>query len=257
MLITVGSWRGSPGATTAALALAEAWPTGKSVYVAECDQRGGSLAARFLVPGPRRLTELAGQSRRGGEPSLLNQHATSAPGGVRVLTGPEDGRLLRAALQALLAPGGVFEQTADDPDTVLIADVGRVDTGVPEIASLLLLADMLVLTARPVPEQILTLAGTSQQARSPHPDTELLLIGPGYPAEHVAELLRMPVLGQLPLIPAGAAAIRERVARRDPFRTAAAQVCRMIIARLAESVPAQRTASDDRNVAQVPGDVVL
>jgi len=242
MLVAVGSWRGSPGATTAALGLAKSWPTGARTYLAECDPRGGTLVPRFLMPGPRGLAALAGQARRSGDLRLLDEHAVVAPNGVRVLTGPEDGRQLRAALSALLVSDGVLERAAEDPDTVLIADVGRVDADVPETASLLLLADVLMLVVRPVPEQILSLAGTNERARRPHRDTGLLLIGPGYPSEHVAELLRLPVFGQLPLIPAGVAATWKRLTRRDSFRAAATKAGQAVITRVAAEIPAARSA---------------
>lgn len=245
MLVAVGSWRGSPGVTTAILGLAEAWPTEAKVYVAECDPRGGTLVPRFLMPGPRGLAVLAGQARRGGDLRLLDQHAVSAPGGARVLTGPEDGRQLCAALNALLAPRGVFEQAAEDPNTVLITDVGRVDTDSPETASLLLLADVLMLVVRPVREQILSLAGANKQARRPHPATGLLLIGPGYPAEHVAELLQLPVFGELPLIPTGAAATWRRLTRRESFRNAAARAGQAVLARFADEIPSARSGVHD------------
>jgi hypothetical protein len=257
MLIAVGSWRGSPGATTASLGLAEAWPAGAKAYVAECDPRGGTLVTRFLMSGPRRLAELASQARWSGDLGLLDQYAQLVPSGVRVLTGPEDGRLLRAALKRLLTSGGLFQQAAEDPDTVLIADIGRLDTDVPEMASLLCLADVLVLVARPVAEQILSLAGASEQARKPHPNTRLLLIGPGYPAEHVSQLLRLPVLGQLPLIPTGAAAMRERLTRRDSFRRAAAQAGQAVMTRIAGEIPTPRPASIDVDAAKVPGGITV
>lgn len=245
MLIAVGSWRGSPGATTAALALAEAWPADAKAYVAECDPRGGTLVTRFLMPGPRRLAAMAGQGRRGGDLSLLDQYATTVPSGVRVLTGPEHGRQLRAALNALLTPAGMFEQAANDPGTALIADIGRIDSDVSETASLLLLADVLVLVARPVPDQVLSLAAVREQAHRLHPNIGLLLVGPGYPAEHVAELLQLPVLGQLPLISTGAAVLWDRLTRRSSFRTAAAATSRAVLARLEVEIPAPRPASYD------------
>jgi len=212
---------------------------------------------RFLMSGPRRMTAIAGQARRGGDLDLLDQYAATVPNGVRVLTGPEDGRQLRAALNALLVPAGMFEQAANDPSTALIADVGRIDSSASETTSLLLLADALVLVARPLPDQILSLAAVSELARRLHPNIGLLLVGPGYPAEHVAELLRLPVLGQLPLIPTGAAAAWDRLTRRDSFRTAAALACRAVMARVAREIPIPRPASHDVEGANAAGELTL
>lgn len=255
MLVAVGSWRGSPGVTTAVLGFAEAWPTEAKTYVAECDPRGGTIVPRFLISGPRGLAALAGHARRSGDLHLLDEHAVSVPSGARVLTGPEDGRQVRAALSALLVSDGVFERAAEDPGMVLIADVGRIETDIPETTSLLLLADVLVLVARPVPEQILSLAAVSERARSLHPETGLLLIGPGYPADQVAKLLRLPVFGQLPLVPTGVAATWKRLTRRDSFHEAAEKTTRAVVDRFAAEIPAARPARHDAATATFHGGV--
>lgn len=250
MLIALGSWRGSPGVTTSALALAEAWPQGQDVFVAECDPRGGTLVPRFLMPGPRRLTELAGAARHGGHLSLLAQHAAVAPGGAGVLTAPEDGRQLRAALGALLVPGGVLEQAAQDPGTVILADCGRLQPDVPETTTLLGLADMLVLTLRPTAEQVLAVSGSRGQLADLHHDIRLLLVGEGYASEQVSRLLEMPVLGRLPLIATGPGRIRERLTRRNSLTHAASEISALLSARFPASVPSPRDADCSEHVAE-------
>ena len=206
MLVALGSWRGSPGVTTSALALAEAWPDGRRVYVAECDPRGGTLVARFLLPGTRRLVALAGDARNNGDLALLEKHAMITKSGVRCLTGPEDGAQLRAALSTLLVPGGVLENAADETETVLIADCGRLESDVPQISVLLLMADLLVIVAKPSQEQALCLTGVREQLAGLHPNCGLLLVGSGSPSDEIEHLLKLPVLGQLPHIPSGSAA---------------------------------------------------
>lgn len=224
MLLAVGSWRGSPGATTAAIALTEHWAGRQKAYLAECDPRGGTIVTRCLIPGPRRLAALAGQARHGGDLALLDQHAAEIPSGARCLTGPEDGRQLRAALKTLVAPSGLFEQAADDANTVLIADVGRIEPDTAEAAAVLMLADVLVLAARPVPDQILAMSAARDQVARLHDNVGLLLIGPGYPAQHVAELLGLRVFGQLPLFPTGSSALLSRLKRAGGLAEAAAQI---------------------------------
>lgn len=201
MLIALGSWRGSPGVTTSALALAEAWADGRRVYVAECDPRGGTLVARFLLPGTRRLVALAADARNNGDLVLLEKHAMITKSGVRCLTGPEDGAQLRAALSTLLVPGGVVENAADDAGTVLIADCGRLESDVPELGVLLLLADLLVIVASPSQEHALSLTGVREQLASLHSNTGILLVGRGSPSKEIEQLVKLPVLGQLPPIP--------------------------------------------------------
>jgi hypothetical protein len=252
MLIAMGSWRGSPGVTTAALALAEAWPNGPGVFVMECDPRGGTLVPRFLMPGQRRLAELAGDARHGGDLSLLGKHAVVAPGGAKVLTGPEDGRQLCAALAVLLAPGGVLERAAADTGTVVLADCGRLDPDVPEIVALLKLADTLVLTLRPAAEQVLALSGSRPQISELHEKLSLLLVGSGYASDQVSELLQLPVLGRLPLVATGRAGVWERLSRRSALADAASEACAALTTRLRAPIqmPTPRSAESVQPVQE-------
>ena len=48
-LVALAADKGSPGVTTAAVALAAVWP--RPALVAECDPSGGDLAMRLHAPG--------------------------------------------------------------------------------------------------------------------------------------------------------------------------------------------------------------
>jgi hypothetical protein len=68
MLVALLSARGSPGVTTAALAMALAWP--RPVVLAECDPAGGTIQAGYLaggLPAGRGIGELAVASLRGDD----------------------------------------------------------------------------------------------------------------------------------------------------------------------------------------------
>ena len=184
MLFAVGSWRGAPGVTTAALALAESWPGPQSPVVLECDPRGGSVACRFLVPGSRTVEALAGAARHSGDARLLAEHTRTTSAGVAVVTAPEDGERLRPMIAALAKPGGLLSTVAADSEAVVFADCGRLDPRDAETRAVLACAESLILVIRPVVEHALGLKAVLGQIRELHRDVGLLLVGSGYsPAE--------------------------------------------------------------------------
>lgn len=150
-LIALFSDKGSPGATTLALALATVWP--QPVALVECDPAGGDLALRLtdpagrpaLCPEPGLLT-LAADARRDptgtastwahGQPLL----AVSGPVVVPGLDRPEQGAALAGlwpSIAALLAR----------PHGDVLADLGRLHPGSPASA-VAEVADVLVGVAR-------------------------------------------------------------------------------------------------------------
>ena len=234
MLFAVGSWRGAPGVTTAALALAESWPGPQSCVVLECDPRGGSVACRFLVPGARTVEALASAARHGGDARLLAEHTCTTSAGVAVVTAPEDGERLRPLIAALAKPGGLLSTVAADPEAAAFADCGRLDPRDAEILAVLDRAESLILVVQPVIEHALGLKAVLGQIRGLHRDIGLVLVGPGYSPAELTGLLGLPVLGTLPLLPTGTASrVADRL-RRDRaqagFRVAAAGINDTLIA---------------------------
>jgi hypothetical protein len=130
---------GSPGVTTAALAMALTWPGDEPVIVAECDPSGGDVMAGFFaghMTAPVALAALAAEASRGAGavaaalPGLLTTLDKGNPGRCLLLDGISDPR------QApLLAPSWpvIAEALAAWPGDV-IADCGRLDPGCPEPA---------------------------------------------------------------------------------------------------------------------------
>ena len=147
-LIAIAADKGSPGVTTAAMALATAWP--RPVLLAECDPAGGDLAYRMPAEGggrldtQRGLLSLAIAARRGLSPHQVWEHAQQLPGGLPVLTGvstAEQG----AGLDRLWRPVGVALSRVRDAD--VIADCGRIGVDGP-LYDLLAEASFVVLVMR-------------------------------------------------------------------------------------------------------------
>jgi hypothetical protein len=209
MLIAVCSLKGSPGATTLATALGACWPAQQSPIVVETDPAGGDLMARFRLPDIPGLVSLAAAARgRGGaDPNLLVQHTQPLPGGLRVVPGPVGAEQARAAL-AVLAAGlsSPLRRAADQPDTVVIADCGRVDPGSPTL-SIIRGADAMLLLARPHDDELAHVALKLQAAQQWSRRPCLVLVGDGYATAEVSQALRIPVMGRVPGDTKGAATL--------------------------------------------------
>jgi hypothetical protein len=131
-LVAIAADKGSPGVTTAAIALATVWPRG--VLLAECDPAGGDLAYRLpaarggRLDGQRGLLSLAVAARRGLSADQVWEHTQQLHGGLPVLTGvttAEQG----AGLDALW--GRVGSVLSELPETDVIADCGRLGVDGP------------------------------------------------------------------------------------------------------------------------------
>src|ERR1700735_4690943 len=131
-LIAVAADKGSPGVTTAAIALAAVWP--RPVLRAEGAAGGGRRGSR--LPGaegepldPRRgLLSLAVAARRGLQPHQVWEHTQRLRGGLDVLTGvtnAEQGAGLDALWASLGSALGAF------PQADVIADCGRIGADGP------------------------------------------------------------------------------------------------------------------------------
>lgn len=161
-LIAMYSDKGSPGVTTAALALASVWP--RRVAVVELDGAGGDLALRLtdsagrpvLAPEPSILT-LAADARRTPAPdeALLWSHSQPIPAAREAFV-----------VQGLSAPGQaagmgqlwpyVVSAAADAAGGDVFADLGRAaDAGAAQLVATR--ADVLIGVARAEPATMLRL----------------------------------------------------------------------------------------------------
>ncbi len=205
---------GSPGVTTAALALALTWPS--AAIVAECDPSGGDILAGLLgghVPATRGLMEHAieaGNNGAAAASSLTTQLVPLDDSGTRlVLPGLTDPR------QAVgLAPSwpAVVKSFAAHQATV-IADCGRLDAGPGQPLAVLSAARTIALVLRPTLRQVWSARSRVEMLSQLAGGTTrlaLLLTGPGtHPAREVAHALGLPVAAVLPDDPRTAALLSD------------------------------------------------
>jgi hypothetical protein len=194
---------GSPGVTTAAVALALSWPA--PVVLAECDPSGGDILAGLLsghVPAGHGLMEYAIEAGRSGGAAAASLCAQLTPlddDRTRMvlpgLTDPRQAAGLASAWSAVAA--SLAAQPAD-----VIADCGRLDAGQGQPLAILSAARTVgillrptlrqVWSARPRVEMLSELLGDSSRLT-------LLLTGPGTRTAHeVADALSLPVAAALP-----------------------------------------------------------
>lgn len=158
-LITLAADKGSPGVTTAAVALAAVWP--RRVLLAETDPAGGDLVYRSAAAhgGPLNpntgMLSIAATARRGLVPDQLWDHVQPLSGGLDVLVGL--GIAEQAAGLAGLWPtlGRAFAQLADSPHQPadVIADCGRISGDTPAV-DMFSQAALVLLVSRTEPESI-------------------------------------------------------------------------------------------------------
>ncbi len=152
MLVALASAKGSPGVSTAAVALGAIWP--RDVVVADMDPSGGDLALRHRTPdqGPldaeRGLLSLAAAARRGLEPGEVREHIQRADGGLDLLLGV-------SSPEQVTGIGPVWPLLADAlgslSGTDTIVDCGRVVPGSPTMP-VLAAADAVVFLVHPTLE---------------------------------------------------------------------------------------------------------
>lgn len=125
MLIGLVSAQGSPGVTTAALAVAATAGPAAGVLV-ELDPAGGSFECWTGITGEPGLIRVASDLRRAVSPDALLGHAVPVPPGVRSIVAPTSGAMAESTLVAAddrLGPAlATLGRLADQ---VVVADGGR------------------------------------------------------------------------------------------------------------------------------------
>jgi len=232
-LMALVSAKRSPGATTAAVALASVWPA-RPALVIECDPAGGDLAADaglHLEPG---LTSLAASRRHGFTADHLAAHSQRLPCGARVVVAPPSPDGVRVALSTLsdrLAVG-----LAALPDIDVLADCGRLDLQSPS-APFVSAADLVMVVVRPTLAGVEHAAARIDQLRNSANHVALLLVGEHpYPAKEVGAFLACEVVGVLADDPVGAAILPLETAmrrlERSPLLRSARSTADQLVARL-------------------------
>jgi hypothetical protein len=273
MLVAVLSVKGSPGVTTFSIALAARWPSPVRPLLVEADPSGGDLAMRFALTSTPGLLSLAAAARRSDDPALVGQHAQLLPGGaIQVVAAPPDTDRSRAALRALTPdPGngaGIVRAAANAPETVIIADCGRIDDASPTMP-LVRAADAMVLLTGARADALAHLARRLRTVAGWTPHPVMLLVGDGYSPNDVARELGVPPLGRVPDDPPGAAALcgrpntfrwRRAGSGQSALGQVAHKVANVLVARQApapaptrQSAPATQPSAPDPVLQPVPG----
>jgi MinD-like ATPase involved in chromosome partitioning or flagellar assembly len=168
-LVVMASAKGSPGTTTAALAMTAAWS--RPALLAELDATGSDLLYRLRGERGERLPTGAGvagllaAADRGDEVDPLH-HATRVAAGFDVLLGPRPADAGSAAGRW----GEVAGRLAALGDTLVVADCGRLCPGDGSRA-LLTAADAVVLVTHPTIDGVAHLLARADDALQIVPET--------------------------------------------------------------------------------------
>jgi hypothetical protein len=267
--VSLASAKGSPGVTTAALALTSWWA--RPAVLVEADRAGGDLAARLGLPEEPGLVGLAASLRRdrpgsGQVVEWLEPYVQSTSSGIRLVPGPAGSGQATTAIELL---GRM--STVPAPDGIdLLVDLGRlVAAGHPGQPTPLPwfrhAADAFIWICRPHLPDLAHLAAQLELERDEGFEPSVVLAGAGpYPAAEVADTLGVTVLGHLPADPAGAAALWAgggRTWAHSPLGRATKDLA----AALAESIdttngsdaPAPSGADDGELAGEDRGDFVI
>ncbi|MFJ9179421.1 hypothetical protein [Streptomyces sp. NPDC102360] len=236
MLIALCSLKGSPGVTTASLALAARWPGGRRPVVVECDPAGGDLMPRFRLDVSPGLVTLAAAARRAEPSHVIWEHTQGLPGGLPVVVGPVGAEQARAALvQIAERADAVLREPVGGSGTVVIVDCGRADTRTPAM-EIMKAADVLLVLAGAQDDALGHVAMRWDAMARCAPRTGLLVVGDGYSSTEIAKTLGVEVLGRVPDDPKGAAMLGGRTGgryapARSPLAEAMARIGVKIAAR--------------------------
>lgn len=238
-VVAVTGSKGAPGATTAAVALATAWPGEERAVVVEADPDGGDIAARAGLSVEPGLASLVTACRRGHAPDTLLGHTQELACGTRVVVGPPSPDEAAAALSgaATLLPA-----LRDARDVPVIVDCGRLAARSPALP-LVLDADVLVVVVRPRLDQLQHVAARLDGLRAEGSRPVILLVGERpYQPRDVARGLDVEVVGVLPDDARGATVTSRGAAMpgswRTPLLRAAPPVAAVLARRVADHLPA-------------------
>lgn len=201
-LIALASLKSSPGVTTAALALAAAWPTRRCLLV-EADPSGGDLGPWLGMPPAPGLASLAAVARHEHGRSEIWRHAQELAGEAGVIVAPA-GAEQAAACLATLAGTDIFREFAEGP-AAAFADLGRLDPGSPSL-ELAAQATVTLLLVRPRVSELSHLAPRIGGLNRAGLNLGLILAAapsrtpaePAYDADEVAGALNIPVHASFP-----------------------------------------------------------
>jgi hypothetical protein len=195
-VIGMASAKGSPGVSTAALALMAAWPADASLLVCDLDPAGGDLATWLELDATPNLSTLAAESRHLLDTDGLLAHAHQVSEGVRLVAGAQTPEEATVALELLARAGLGRTFRALGVEHHVLLDLGRLEGRSPA-NGLLSQLDELLVVLRPTWSQVRHVANRLGSWSSETP-VNLLLVGDGpYRSGEVSDALGRPVVGVL------------------------------------------------------------
>lgn len=225
MLLGLVSAKGSPGVSTAALALTAA--AGDRGLLVELDPAGGSVECWTGATGEPGLIRVANGMRRAVEPEMLLAHAVTAPPGVRSILAPTAGGL---AESTIAMTGDRLVPVLAELDAMVMVDGGRWSRS-QSTARRVAGCDVVGVVCAPTVEGVeaarwlidplsTTIAG----------HVALVLVGDRpYSPPEVAAVVGAPVVGVLAWDPRGANALLTTGAGRGWSRSAIARSARSML----------------------------
>ncbi len=257
-VVALASVKGSPGVTTAATALAAAWPAGRQVLLVEADPFGGDLAARYGSTVTGGLASLFAAARRTLTPDAVWAHVQRLPGGLPVLFGLTG---VRQAVANEKAWPPVAQALAG-LDADVVVDAGRLLPGFAGgVGAVLEVADVLVVLSEATLESIVHLRDALPGILAQMGGRRLLVVptgSDGYPAADIARTLEVTVGPALPDDPAAAAALGNRRSVKRLERTRLLRWAAALVAELGvDAVPSTAPAATDAVRGELPPGVAF
>jgi hypothetical protein len=235
------SAKGSPGATTAAGALAAVATTTGRALLAELDPSGGSVQVLTGSAATVGLMDAAGQLRREPSPAVIEENLALIPAGLPTLLAPTAGAVTESVIESVSSR---WVPTLRPCAEHVVVDAGRWEPS-QRTALRVVGGDLMVVVCRA------TVAGVEHSrhlldrlrevARRP---VAVVVVGDRpYPPEQVAGYLDVPLGGTLAWDPRGVAGLWNHGVTRVWLRSALARSARDTLANLIELVPGTTVSS--------------
>jgi hypothetical protein len=226
-VVACASLKHSPGATTLAVALAQAFHDRETpTVVLDADPFGGDVAAYTGLPSEPGLVTLAAACRHPDAQLDLAPHLSSLPNGGSLVASSGIASQAAALLAAL---GTRLAATASIWPGAVIVDCGRLSAESPAMP-LVVDADHLLLVVTPSVAGVLHVQDERDRLLALGPAVSLLIAGDGpYRSDEIETTTGLPVLATVPHDRRGATGVMgsllARTARRTPLgRTASSLV---------------------------------
>jgi MinD-like ATPase involved in chromosome partitioning or flagellar assembly len=212
MLVSLISAKGSPGSTTAAVAIVAASGELGGSLVVEADPAGGDIEILTGVTGEPGLLRVANDLRRHVDPQVLPAYAVTAPPGVSAILAPTAGAASASIVDSIADRlGSAFGQLA----MPVVADAGRWSATQPS-ARRVAGSDVVLVVCRPSASSVEHARHLLDRVRQVNRSVAVLLVGDRpYGPQEVAAVLETQVVGALAWDPGGVASLwTEGVSKR-------------------------------------------